>query len=207
MKTKVIKKSSNAIEETLKWLKNGEVVIIPTENVYGLAGNADSKSVIDKIYELKKRDRSKPLVYFTSKRKAANYGYINDIAKKIIDLWPEGIGIIVMKKDSVPQYVTAGRDSIMLVCVDSFMETLANKADFPIVGTSANISGERSNADFESVFRTFNGKVPLIVNGGKSNRGVSGSIVDLTVKPPRIIREGAFSIALIKKILPDATYY
>ncbi len=203
MDTIIIEKSFHDIDKIINVLEKGETVIIHSENVYGFAANALSKDAVDKIYALKERDKNKPLVYFTSKRKAKDYGILDDNAMKIIDLWPEGIGIIVPKKDNVPSYITAGKDTIMLVCVDEFLEVLANKANFPIAGTSANKSGEKENIDFDSVYKMFNGKVPLIVKGNKCKRGRSGTIVDLSVKPPKILREGPFSIERVRELILD----
>ncbi len=203
MKTVIVDKTLQSITKIIEVLKNDGLVIVPSENVYGFAGNALSEKVIDRIYELKGRDRSKPLVYFTSKKKAKKYGVLNENAKKIIELWPEGVGIIVPKKDNVSEYVTAGGDTVMLVCVDEFLENLAEHADFPIVGTSANKSGQKSIVDFDEAYNTFNNEVDMIVKGDKSKRGLSGSIINLAVEPPTVLRVGPFSLEQMKELIPE----
>ncbi|MEW6617799.1 MAG: L-threonylcarbamoyladenylate synthase [bacterium] len=203
MDTIIVERSFHSLEKIIDVLERGGVVILPSENVYGFAVKALSKEAVDRVYELKGREKNKPLVYFTSKRKAEEYGIIDDNAKKIIDLWPEGVGIIVPKKDNVPSYVTAGKDSIMLVCVDEFLESLADKASFPIAGTSANKSGEKENIKFDSVDKMFNGRVSMIVKGGKCKRGQSGTIINLSVKPPTVLREGPFSTERIRELIPN----
>ena len=197
----MVEKSFASIDYIVKSLKAGAVAVLPSENVYGLAGNGLMENVVERIYRLKKRERQKPLVFFTSKEKAENYGQLDERAKKIIRLWPNGVGIIVPKKTCVPSFVTAGKRSIMLVCVDEFLEAVANKADFPIVGTSANISGAASIVDFETAFTIFNDKVEIIVKGRPSKRGMSGTILNLTVDPPRIERKGPVTVEEIQDIL------
>jgi L-threonylcarbamoyladenylate synthase len=205
MKTEILEKNSEGMDLLIQYLQKGKLAIIPSENVYGFAGNGFLKSVADRIYNLKQRDLSKAFAIYTTREKADNFGCLTKEARRIISIWPAGIGIVVKKKPLVPEFVTAGKNSVLLVCVDEFLEILAEKADFPIIGTSANISNHNENIDFESVYRDFNGKVDLIIRGEPSSRGKGGSIVDCTDHFPKILRLGAVQKEKIQEIIPKIT--
>ena len=151
-------------------LSNDEVVAIPTETVYGLAGNAFSKKAIKKIYTTKKRPFSNPLIVHVS-----DVSKINEIAKDIPDIaWrllekfsPGPLTVLLPKKASILDEVTAGlKDVAIRIPNHQLTLELLQKLDFPLVAPSANPYGYISPTKPEHVFKQLGGKIPYILDGG-----------------------------------------
>lgn len=204
MKTECIKLSEDAFSKTIKYLKAGEVVIFPTESVYGLIADATNEEAVKNVYRLKNRDDGKPLGYLTNIDKASSYGKLCGSAKGIISLWPGPVNLIVPKNDNVPDSITKGYKSILMICPDEMCAKLSMLADFPIVCTSANMSGEKPIVTFADACSVFVDKVPLIVDGGMSRYGASNTIIDFSREVPVILRVGPYSVEKIKNLVPDA---
>lgn len=203
MNTECMSLSKKAIYKVIEHLKAGSVVVFPTDSVYGLIADASNENAIKKVYSLKNRNNEKPLGYLTNKEKAFSYGYFCDDAKKISLLWPGPINIIVPKSNLVPDSITKGYSSILMICPDNFCVELSNLADFPIVCTSANMSGEKPIVTFKDASITFYGKVPLIVDGGTSRYGASNTIIDFSRNTPTILRIGPYPVEKIRKLIPN----
>lgn len=201
--TTLLTKNEQNLPHVISALADGQIAIIPTDNVYGFIANGDRSDAVDRIYRLKHRERDKPLCYFTTREQASRYGYIDTRAERIMSLWPEAISVIVPRKSVVPDYVTSGKDSVLLVCIDQYSQQLAELATFPIVATSANISGSDSITSFDDACQTFLGKVDLILKSEASRKGQSSTIVNLTHTPPVIQRIGPVSVDFVKSIIPD----
>lgn len=199
----VMKKDAATIDAVLDRLRAGALAIIPTDNVYGFVANGDRADVVDRIYQLKGRDRSKPLCYYTTREAASRWGKLDARAEKIIALWPAAVSLIVPKKTTVPDYVTSGMDSVLLVCIDAYTEQLAQRADFPLVATSANLAGEPAITDFHAALSQFKDSVDLILEGEASRRGRSSTIVNLTYTPPIIQRQGPVEAEVVREFIPD----
>lgn len=203
-KALIIPKDESKIDTVLKYLEDGALIIIPTDNVYGFMGNGNIPEVIDRIYKLKDRDRSKPLCYYTTPKDAPIWGQIDSNSEEIISLWPAPISIIVPKHKCVPDYVTSGMDSVLLVCIDQYTKELAQRASFPIVATSANLAGEPPITDFDAAYQQFDGFVDVILKGEPSKRAMSSTIVNMTFCPPVVQRVGPYGIEDVRKIVPEA---
>lgn len=199
----ILKKQADALQQVIDLLRGGAVAILPTDNVYGLVTNGDNPQSVERIYALKGRDLGKPLCYYTTSEQAAQWGRLDERAQKLIATWPSAVSLIVPKRASVPDYITRGLDSVLLVCIDPFVEQLARLADFPIVATSANISDQPAITDFEDACQKFEGKVDLILDGGVSKQGRASTMVNLSVEPPFIQRQGPVSADRLKQMIPD----
>lgn len=202
MDTKYLKLSDDAILNAVKLMELGEVVLIPSENTYGFFTNALMEDSVKKIYELKQRDFGKPLGYYTNKVQAERWGKFDAYSKKILKLWPCPISIIVPKHSMVPAHITAGYDSLLLVCPDVTCEKMVNFANYPIACTSANISGHGPLVRFEDAVDLFAGKVPLIIDGGESTRKANGTIIDFSRETPTILRVGPVSVDEVRGYIP-----
>lgn len=201
--SRILKKHRDVMDEVIALLREGAVAILPTDNVYGLVTNGKLQTSVERIYSLKGRDRAKPLCYYTTPEQAAQWGKLDERALDIIKLWPGAVSLIVPKQPQVPDYITRGMDSVLLVCIDAFVQELARRADFPLVATSANLSNEPAITDFDSARAQFEGQVDLILDGGVSREGLSSTIVNLSVTPPFIQRQGPVSADSLKKIIPE----
>lgn len=194
-------------EDTLKkvvdTILKGGIIVFPTDNTYGLLANGNNKQAVEAIYQLKKRERRKPLGYLCNKKKADELCYISNEAKKVLAMWPEAISIILPKKECVPNYITSGFSSVLLVCPDTVSENLVEMCPEPIVCTSANLSSEPAIVDFETAKSIFDGKVALIVDGQESLRKANGTIIDFSQPQPTVLRSGPFPIEKLKSIIPN----
>lgn len=201
--TEVVEKEEKNLPWVAQALEDGKVGIIQTENVYGFIINANCKASARKVYDIKGRDLSKPLSYFTTKEQMDEYGILCEGARKIAGRWPDAVSVIVKKKDSVPSYITANMDSVLLVCIDSYTESLAKLCSVPIAATSANLSGEDSITSFSSVYEKFNGIVDFIVKGEDSSRGQASTIINFSQRTPFIQRLGPVSYLELKELIND----
>lgn len=176
-------------------ISSGGLVAVPTETVYGLAADGLNAAAVQKIYEVKGRPETKPISLLVSgiddvERFCAEIpeaAYI--LAEKF---WPGPLTMILRRKPGlVPDIVTAGGDTVGVRCPDHEMTLqLLRMAGVPLATPSANLSGMPSAKDLKSVLAYFDGKIPCAVDGGACTVGVESTIVDLTVTPYKILRQG-----------------
>jgi L-threonylcarbamoyladenylate synthase len=181
------------IKKGVKILQKGGVIAFPTDTVYGLGANAFNPTAVEMIYEIKNRPRYQqfPLLIADVKQLTALAEPIPEIAWFLARrFWPGGLTLVLSKKDSVPAYL-ASRPTIAVripnhpVCL-ALIQHLGN----PLIGTSANISGQPAALTAEEVRQQLGEKIDLIINGGKCPGGKESTIVDITHEPPVILRQG-----------------
>lgn len=185
-------------------LKN-ELVAIPTETVYGLAGNAYSESALKKIFKLKNRPFYNPLILHISsvnylKEVAVN---IPKIALKLAEeFWPGPLTLVLQKKSHISDLITASKDTVA-VRVPNHPVALAllNKLDFPIAAPSANPFGSISPTNAEHVFNYFGEAINVILDGGECEKGLESTIIGFENNNPILYRHGAISLEEIEKIV------
>jgi len=203
MQTIVIK--DNDLTYAVETLKNGGLVGVPTETVYGLAGNGLDASAVSMIYEVKGRPAVKPLSLLVADIDVAATvcTEIPEDAKKLTEaFWPGPLTIVLPCRDTVPSIVTAGGNTIGVRCPDhpKTLELL-RLAGVPAACPSANISDMPSPKSAEDVLGYFDGKIPCVIDGGMCILGVESTIVSLVEKPYRILRQGALAEEDIKRVL------
>lgn len=195
----------NIIKNAAEKIISGELVAFPTETVYGLGADATNDEACKKIYLLKGRPSSNPLiVHISSKEDAYKYGEINDFAQKIIEnFWPGPISIVVKRKKNsgICDIATAGLDTVALRMPDHKIAldliTLSGK---PIAAPSANISNYVSPTESKHVIESFGGKI-IIIEGEKSVFGLESTIIDVSTNCPVILRYGFITPETISKVL------
>ena len=192
---------SYAVEVFLR----GGLVGVPTETVYGLAGNALNKDAVAEIYEVKGRPAIKPLSLLVPNLEVAETvcAVIPESARKLAEaFWPGPLTIVLKKRDTVPDIVTAGGDTIGVRCPDhaKTIEFL-RLAALPAAAPSANVSDKPSPKSAQDVLDYFDGKIECVIDGGVCALGVESTLVDLTVEPYRILRQGALPEEEIKRVL------
>jgi L-threonylcarbamoyladenylate synthase len=208
-KTKILKLDPkkpilSKIREAAEVIKNGGLVVFPTDTVYGLGTNALLPKAVKNIYRLKKRPANKPIILLVASTKEAGKlaGEISPAAKKLMArFWP-GPLTIIFKPSSLGSLVTGGLKTISLRIPDNKIALgLIKEAGVPLATTSANISGEKSIASALAAGSDIKNKVDIIIDGGKSRLGIESTIVDSTVFPPLLIREGYIKKNQIMKVL------
>ncbi len=193
------------IEKAGEIIKNGGIVIFPTETVYGIGANALDENAVRRIYEVKERDFNKPISVLVS-----NFDMIEEIARDITNIeyklmrtfFPGPFTIILKKKDTIPNIVTSGQDTIGVRMPDSeIARKLIEYVGKPLATPSANISGKPSGVDPNEIKKDFDGKVNYFIDNGKSKLGISSTIVKVENDVPKILREGSISKEEIYKAL------
>ena len=193
------------IKKAKKYLDNDDCIAVPTETVYGLAGNAYSNKAVKKIFKLKKRPSNNPLIVhyynFNKLKKDCN---INENFKKLYKKFSPGpiTYVLSLKKNcKISKFVTNKQKSLAVrFPKHPLFRKLLKNLDYPLAAPSANISTKLSSVQASDVKEEFGSKVRYILNGGKCNIGVESTIINLTNKPA-LLRFGGLEISRIEKIL------
>ncbi len=193
------------IKKTVNFLKLSNLVGLPTETVYGLAGNAYSDKAIKKIYSLKKRPRRNPLIiHYYNYEKAKKDVYFNKNFFKLYKRFCPGPITFVLKKNknsNISSLATARLNTVAIrFPKHKVIKTLLRFLSFPLAMPSANISSGLSPIDAFNVFEEFKKKLKIIIDGGRSKFGIESTVVDLT-NQPKILRPGIIGPNEIKNVL------
>lgn len=205
MKTEIIAKNTARAAEILR---NGGLVALPTETVYGLAGNGLDPAAVEKIYEVKGRPEQKPLSLMVPGKEAIAE-YCEDIPPGAYVLaerfWPGPLTIVLKAKNHIPSIVLAGGHTVGLRCPDQ-ADTLAllKECALPLAAPSANPSGAESPKTAEAVAAYFDGAIEAILDGGECALGTESTVIDMTVSPFRVLRKGALPEEAITRALIDS---
>ena len=191
--------------KTIANLKNGNVVGLPTETVYGLAGNAYSKKAVIKIYKLKKRPKINPLiVHYSNYQKASNDVIFNHNFFKLYKRFCPGPISFILKKKKKSKIHSLATAKLSTAAIrfpsNNIIRSILKKIDFPLVMPSANLSSGVSPVKASDIVDDFKKKIRIIINGGHSKIRIESTVVDLTGKP-KILRPGIISSEILKKYI------
>lgn len=186
-------------------LSNEELVAIPTETVYGLAGNIYSEKAINAIFTTKKRPLFNPLIVHIP-----NKDYLTEIAaeiplkaQKLADaFWPGPLTLVLPKKSHIPNIITAGKDTVA-VRIPNHKTTLAllTSLDFPLAAPSANPFGKISPTRPEHVANYFGRQLKMVLDGGPCQRGIESTIIGFENGLPIIYRLGSISKEVLEEVV------
>ena len=193
------------IKKAKNYLDNGDCIAVPTETVYGLAGNAYSNKAVKKIFKLKKRPSNNPLIiHYYNMNELKKDCNINDNFKKLYKRFSPGpitYVLSVKKNCKISKFVTNKQKSLAVrFPKHSLFRKLLKNLDYPLAAPSANISTKLSSVKASDVKEEFGSKIKYVLNGGKCNIGVESTIINLTNKPT-LLRFGGLEISKIEKIL------
>lgn len=211
LKTRIIKLDINNLEmDKLEYasniIKKGGLVAFPTETVYGLGANALNEKAVRKIYQAKGRPPDNPLIVHIADKQDVNVvskSIIDgDIEKLIENFWPGPLTLVLEKSNIIPFLTTAGLDTVA-VRIPSHPIALAliKMSGVPIGAPSANSSGKPSPTRAEHVINDLSGKVDVIIDAGISNIGLESTVLDVTLKPPMILRPGGITPLQISNVI------
>ena len=200
-----MKTTQSNIKKAKKYLDNDDCIAVPTETVYGLAGNAYSNKAVKKIFKLKKRPSNNPLIiHYYNMNELKKDCNINDNFKKLYKRFSPGpiTYVLSLKKNcKISKFVTNKHKSLAVrFPKHSLFRKLLKNLDYPLAAPSANISTKLSSVQASDVKEEFGSKVKYVLNGGKCNIGVESTIINLTNKPT-LLRFGGLEISKIEKIL------
>lgn len=185
------------INSAIEILKDGGVIAIPTDTLYGLASCAFDDEAVDRIFRLKGRpkDMALPLLLADADDVSKCAVNVPELFWKLSEkFWPGALTIVLEKSSAVPDAVSAGRNTVALRVPDHWVpRAIARGLGAPITGTSANLSGKPSLVTAEAVRQEFGDELDLIVDAGVVSGGVASTVLDLSGETPRILRVGAVS--------------
>lgn len=211
MNTELVKITIEDIDEKYKkaveLLQNEEVVGMPTETVYGLAGNAFSPLAVSRIFEAKGRPTDNPLIVHISEFSEI-YDLVKEVpetAKKLAEkFWPGPLTIILPKADKVPYCTTGNLDTVAVRCPShKIARKLVKLSGLPLAAPSANLSGKPSPTKAEHVYEDLKGRIPFIIDGGDCAEGVESTVITLAGEKPRLLRPGNVTLKELISVLGE----
>lgn len=189
-----MKNNIKEIEAAGKIIKEGGLVIFPTETVYGIGANGLDKDAVSKIFEAKGRKTDNPLILHIT-----DYKMLSEITEEVTPLeqklmdafWPGPLTMILKKKDIVPNIVSANLNTVgVRMPSNEIARSLISSAGVPIAAPSANISGKPSGTNLEDIKAEFNGKVDYFINGGDTEVGLESTVIIVINETVHILRPG-----------------
>jgi L-threonylcarbamoyladenylate synthase len=197
----------NQVGRAVEIIKKGGIVAFPTDTVYGLGGDVFNVEAAERIYRVKQRSRNMPLPVLL-----ADAAGLEDVAADVPELarclikhfWPGGLTLVLFKKKTLPDIITAGGDKVAVRVPDHPVTlSLIRGSGSPIIGTSANISHEPNPLTAWDVEKQLGGKVDMIIDAGQCPGEVESTVVDVTGNSLLILRQGIVSEEEIKKACPE----
>ena len=203
LKGKDIKEVDLYLENAVDTIIEGKTIAFPTNSVYGIGGDPLNFELVEKIYQIKFRDRTKGLLLlvadFEEAEKLAEFNRESKILANTF--WPGQLTLILKRKTSciIPEEVTASKETIGIRIPENeiiltILKKLKERGRFGgIIGTSANYSGEKPSVSGDEVSKKFLNPIDLIIDSGKSKSKIPTTIVDCTTQSPQILRLGVIS--------------
>jgi len=203
LKGKDIKEVDLYLEIAVDTIIEGKTIAFPTNSVYGIGGDPLNYELVEKIYQIKFRDRTKGLLILVADfEEAAKLAEFSKESKILADaFWPGQLTLILKRKTSciIPEEVTASKETIGIRIPENeiiltILKKLKERGHFGgIIGTSANYSGEKPSVSGDEVSKKFLNPIDLIIDSGKTKSKVPTTIVDCTAQSPQILRLGVIS--------------
>lgn len=205
METVILK--PDEIEKAAELIRQGQLVALPTETVYGLGADALNGRAVAKIFKAKGRPMDNPLIVHIAKladvEKVARA--FPPKAKFLVEhFWPGPLTIVLPKADIVPQEVSAGLDTVAVrYPAHPVAESLILAAGTPIAAPSANLSGSPSPTQALHVYKDLQGKIPAIIDGGRSQVGLESTVITLATSVPKLLRPGGITLEELQAVIGE----
>ena len=209
MNTLLLDNSKENINTAGEILKNGGLVGIPTETVYGLAADALNGKAVAKIFEAKCRPMDNPLiVHIANFDDIEKFNLVSEMpenAKKLAKkFWPGALTIIMKKSDIIPDEVSAGLDTVAIRFPSHpIAQEIIKTANTPLAAPSANLSGSPSPTTALHVMSDMNGRIDAIVDGGMSEVGLESTVITVATDVPRVLRPGGVTVEQLRAVLGE----
>lgn len=209
MITQKLSNDQKGILTACEILKNGGVVAIPTETVYGLAASAYNENAIKAVFTAKGRPQDNPLIVHIS-----DMEMLSEIALEIPEaaikcaekFWPGPLTMVLKKSDKINDSVSAGLKTVAVrMPSEETARSVIEKSRLPLAAPSANVSGKPSPTTAQHVINDLDGKIDAVIMGEDSTVGVESTVITLVGEHPVLLRPGAVTLEQLKEILPDIT--
>jgi len=177
------------INKAINKLASGGVVLYPTDTVYGLGANIFNKKAVNEVYKIKNRELTKPLSILISNIEAMPIiADLNENQKKCINNYlPGPYTFILKKKNTIPKYITSGKDTVGIRIPDNNIARALAEL-FPITTTSANLSDEKTLNNPKEILEQLNSSVDLVLDVGSLKSNIPSKIIDLTSSIPKFLK-------------------
>lgn len=209
MKTLLLKDSEQDILKAAEILKNGGLVGMPTETVYGLAANALNPNAVANIFKAKGRPMDNPLiVHISCFEDIEKFSLASEIPPKAKILaekfWPGPLTMIFKKGSAIPDELSAGLDTVAIRYPShKTANKLIKAADLPIAAPSANLSGSPSPTTAQHVINDLDGKIDAVIDGGTSDVGLESTVITLAQDPPKLLRPGGITLEMLESVIGE----
>ncbi len=209
MNTRLLLPTKENIEMCGGALRNGELVAIPTETVYGLAANALNGGAVRRIFEAKGRPMDNPLiVHISAFEQIERFRLVREIPRKAYMLaekfWPGPLTVIMPKGEAIPNEVSAGLDTVAIRFPSHpVTQSIITAADCPLAAPSANTSGIPSPTAARHVMHDMNGKIPYIIDGGVCEVGVESTVITVAGDTPVLLRPGGITPEQLEEVIGE----
>ena len=202
MKTLIL--DENDIEKAAEIIKNGGLVAMPTETVYGLAANALDGKAVARIFKAKGRPMDNPLIVHIS-----DISQIDSLVREFPEkarilaekFWAGPLTMILPKSDIIPDEVSAGLDTVAIRFPSNKIAQALIAKSMPLAAPSANLSGSPSPTNARHVFDDMNGRINAIIDGGECEVGVESTVITLSTDTPRLLRPGGITVEQLRKAI------
>ncbi|MBN2873904.1 MAG: threonylcarbamoyl-AMP synthase [Spirochaetales bacterium] len=203
--------SAHDLERAAEAIREGLLVAIPTETVYGLGADAWSKVALARVFEAKRRPSFDPLIVHVAEPDAADevadvsVPYAATLAARF---WPGPLTMVLPKRERVPDLATSGLPTVAVRCpAHTFARQIIRRSGVPVAAPSANPFGYLSPTRAEHVVAQLGDRVDFIVDGGRCPVGVESTVLDLSSDPPLVLRPGGLPVELIAEVIPGVRVF
>ncbi len=206
--TRVVAASVHGVvQEAARRIAAGDLVAFPTDTVYGLGCDLRSPDAIERLYAAKERPRHLAIPVLVASpdevRQVAADGTVLPAAL-VARFWPGALTVVVPSRSDLPAALTAGQRTVAVRMPDHALALrLIEAAGGALAVTSANVSGRPSPETAERVLADLDGRIALLIDGGRAAIAMPSSIVDLSVQPPRLLRSGHLPLSTLREVLAD----
>jgi len=199
----IVRATEAAIRAAADLLRNGGVVVFPTDTVYGVGARAADAAAVARLFTAKQRPRDRAIpVLLASARDLPLVGVALSPAARSLAraFWPGGLTLVVRRAPSFRSAALVGDTVAVRVPDHPVARLLIELAGEPLAATSANVSGKPSPLTAEEAARQIGEAVDMVIDGGPAPGGIESTVVDTTVEPPRVLREGAIRRSTIERV-------
>lgn len=200
--------SPEAVSAAVEALSGGGVAILPADTVYDFFGRADVPESVNRVYDIKKRDRGKPFMLYTNREQVAKWAELNAMARRLIDaVWPQPLGLVLNRTSAVPGWFTGGSPTLAVVTAsNAIVAPVTDRVAGPLFATTVNYSGEATVRCGDEAMKFAHYVDVFVADDAQVLYNRPSTIVDCTVSPPAIIREGTIPAHVISEIAPEVTF-
>ena len=200
-------KDAKALERACEILKNGGLVAMPTETVYGLAADTFNEKAVANIFTAKGRPQDNPLIVHVSDMEMVKT-LVSSLPQKAVEcaeaFWPGPFTMVLPRAECVPASVSAGLDTVAVrMPSDPVAHALIKQSGLPLAAPSANLSGSPSPTTAEHVLSDLDGRIDAVIVSHHCDVGLESTVISLCCEPPRLLRPGGVTLEQLREVLPD----